>query len=108
MQFEKDRILHLAGLNERQEGSLLTESVAASSSDEIKLRKLIREELAKILKEKQAVVEEKNIQNALQQRSLEAAFGSPGYASGMVHGGPTSAPAGRLRRGTLVAGIGFH
>ena len=108
MQFEQDRILRLAGLNKDQEANLLTESASASLSDEVKLRKLIREELAKILKEKQEVVEEKNMEKALKQRDLQVAFGSPGYASGMVHGGPTTAPPGQLRRGALIPGIGFH
>ena len=85
MHFEKERLLNLAGLGENSSTGLMTESVNSKpSTDEQKLRRLVREELTRILQER----EEENIQHALKHKDLSSVFrnGTPGYVSGMVHG----------------------
>jgi len=106
MHFEKERLLNLAGLTNNSSTGLMTESANSTlSTDEQKLRSLIREELAKVLEER----EEKNMEHALKHRNLRAAFsnGTPGYVTGKVHGNKDNVPGRRLHKGSIFAGIGF-
>ena len=109
MHFEKERFLHLAGLSENSSTGLMTESAEPTpSSEEQKLRRLVREELTRILQER----EDKNIQDALKRQDLRAAFktGTPGFASGMVHGNKRNGGGkrhARVGRGSTIFGIGF-
>ena len=65
MHFDKDRLLNLAGLADDSPAELMTESARPiPSSDEQKLRRLVREELTRILQER----EEENVQYALKHR----------------------------------------
>ena len=106
MHFEKERLLNLAGLSDNSSTELMTEGAKPTpSSEERRLRRLVREELTRILQER----EEENVQYALKHRDLRIAFssGTPGFASGMVHGNKGKVPAGQLRKGAMIAGPGF-
>lgn len=106
MHFEKERLLNLAGLSDNSPTELITEGAKpARSSEEQRLRRLVREELTRILQER----EDNDVQYALKHRNLQVAFsnGTPGFASGMVHGNKGKVPAGQLRKGAMIAGPGF-
>ena len=109
MHFDKDRLLNLAGLADDSSTELMTESARpARTLEEQKLRSLVREELTKILQER----EDETIQHALKHHDLAAVFrnGTPGYVSGMVHGNKRKSSAGRhaaVGRGSTIFGIGF-
>ena len=109
MYFDKERLLNLAGLTDGSSAELMTEGVKPTPpSEEQKLRRLVREELTRILQER----EDKNIQDALKRQDLRAAFktGTPGFASGMVHGNKRKSTSRRhagVGRGSTIFGIGF-
>ena len=109
MYFDKERLLNLAGLTDGSSAELMTESTNPSpASEEQKLRQLVREELTRILQER----EDQNVKHALKHNDLAAVFrsGTPGYVSGMVHGNKRKSGAGRhagVGRGSTIFGIGF-
>jgi len=109
MHFDKERLLNLAGLADDSHAELITESASpVPPSEEQKLRRLVREELTRILQER----EDENVQHALKHHDLAAVFrkGTPGYVSGMVHGNKRKSGAGRhaaVGRGSTIFGIGF-
>ena len=110
MNFNFDRMSHLAGTENKEKQLLLERTEVLSEADESRIRKVIREELEAALHAAFEKREQKGFDTAVESKTLAQAVQFAAISKyGKIH--PDTEPAVdsyRPRGAGFIGGLGFH